>query len=208
MQILWRLKQRVDQNLRSWFSLPDFLSTGGKSFSLAVFLETRESVSLLGISSLCSLRGAPCSASMIRVRLEGEGILLALHSGKQGSEVRSQDRTGTLVHMYYKKYSSKLYLFNKCLSKQYCLTSTPPSNNNLTIICPTSACMSLWEHSCHCETSNYLGSPTVYSGLENRFTFSTKNITNQIFTAQEIFIRQVTSYYIRCSESLFSQSTY
>ena len=103
MQILWRLNQRVDQDLRSWFSLPDFLSTGGKSFSLAVFLETRESVSLLGlhalgISSIVSLIGALCSASMIRVRLEGVVILLAAHSGKQGSEVRSQGRTGTLVH--------------------------------------------------------------------------------------------------------------
>ena len=118
MQILWRLKQSLDQNLRSWFSLPDFLSTGGKSFSLAVFLETRESVSLLGlhalgISSLCSLIGALCSASMIRVRLEDVVILLAAHSGKQGSEVRSQGRTGTLVHS---------------------IKSTPPS-----CTCPTNA---------------------------------------------------------------------
>ena len=102
-QTWWRVKHRIDQNLISWFSLPGLLSTGRKSFSLAVFLETRESVSLLGlhalgISSIVSLIGALCSASMIRVRLEGVVILLAAHSGKQGNEVRSQDLTGTLVH--------------------------------------------------------------------------------------------------------------
>ena len=88
------------------------------------------------------------------------------------------------------------------ISKQYCLTRTPPSSTNLTIICPTCACMSSREHSCHCNTSNFLGSLTVYSGLENLFTFSSKDITNQNFTAQEIFLRQkLLAITIRCRVS-------